>query len=158
MRLAWVKTPQPVSVSAYPVAVRVTAADTSASAIRIGDPVSYDKAVGAVRRSGGTFEAVSEGEILDAKALVDASGVYICPNSATAVAGFIKARAAGLIAADARVVIIATAHGCKFSGTTIDYHGSRIPGVTSQRANRIIEVAADAGAIERILGEAAEGQ
>ncbi len=131
--------------------VRVTAADTSASAIRIGDPVSYDKAVGVVRESGGFFESASEQEIMDAKALVDATGVYICPNSATAVAAFLKARAAGAIGRDERVVIVATAHGCKFSKATIEYHGGRLPGVAPARANRIVEVEADVRAIERLL-------
>jgi threonine synthase len=109
--------------------------------------------VSAVRPSGGGFESAGEQEILDAKAQVDATGVYICPNSATAVAGFLKARAAGRIKEDERVVIVATAHGCKFSGTTIDYHGGRLSGVSSRLANRIVEIAADAGAIERLLGE-----
>ena len=136
--------------------VRVAARDTSASAIRIGDPVSYDKAVAVVRRSGGDFASAGEEEILDAKAQVDATGVYICPNSATAVAGFLKARAAGLIGKDERVVIVATAHGCKFSGTTIDYHSGRLAGVSSRLANRVVEIEADARAIERLLDEGDE--
>jgi threonine synthase len=135
----------------YARRVRVTAGDTAASAIRIGDPVSYDKAVRVVRDSGGAFESVTEQEIMDAKAIVDAGGVYICPNSATAVAAFLKARAAGGIDPDERVVIVATAHGCKFSQATIDYHEGRLRGVRPARANRIVEVAADAGAIERLL-------
>jgi threonine synthase len=139
------------ALGGYRERIRVVAGDTVASAIRIGDPVSYDKAVRVVRQSGGGFESVSEQEILDAKALVDASGVYICPNSATAVAGFLKARAASLIAADERVVIVATAHGCKFSQTTIDYHTGRLPGITPHRANRVMELEADAGAVERVL-------
>jgi threonine synthase len=131
--------------------VRVTARDTAASAIRIGDPVSYDKAVRVVRASNGAFEEASEQEIHDAKALVDATGIYICPNSATAVAAFLKARASGLIGRDESVVIVATAHGCKFSQATIDYHSGRLPGITPARANRIIEVEADIPAIERLL-------
>jgi threonine synthase len=131
--------------------VRVKAADTLASAIRIGDPVSYDKAVKVVRASGGLFESVDEQAIMDAKALVDATGVYICPNSATAVAVFLKARAAGVIGRDERVVIVATAHGCKFSQATIDYHGGRLPGIAPSHANRIVEVEASARAIERLL-------
>lgn len=135
----------------YRERVRVKAADTAASAIRIGDPVSYDKAVAAVRRSNGAFLSASEQEIMDAKALVDATGVYICPNSATAVAAFLKARGEGLIGADARVVIIATAHGCKFSQATIDYHGGRLAGVVPGRANRVIELEADPAALARLL-------
>ena len=130
------------------------AADTVATAIRIGDPVSYDKAVNAVRRSGGAFISSSEQEIMDAKALVDATGVYICPNSATAVAGFLKARQQGTILPDESVVIVATAHGCKFSQATIDYHGGRLPGVEPRLANRVVEVAADAAALERLLDSA----
>lgn len=137
----------------YRERVRVKAGDTVASAIRIGDPVSYDKAARAVRGSGGAFESASEQEIMDAKALVDATGVYICPNSATAVAGFLKARAAGVIGRSESVVIVATAHGCKFSQATIDYHRGRLPGVTPGRANRVIEVEAEARAIERLLPE-----
>ena len=137
----------------YASRVRVRAGETAAAAIRIGDPVSYDKAVRVVRESHGGFEAVDEEEILDAKALVDQSGVYICPNSAAAVAGFLKWRARGEIAARDRVVIVATAHGCKYSQVTIDYHSDRLPGVRPRRANRIIEVAAEARAIERLLEE-----
>ena len=135
----------------YRERVRLQAADTVATAIRIGDPVSYDKAVGAVRRSGGAFISSDEQEIMDAKALVDATGVYICPNSATAAAGFLKARGQGLIASTDRVVIIATAHGCKFSQATIDYHEGRLPGVKPRRANKVIEGRADAAALERLL-------
>jgi len=137
--------------------VRVKAKDTVATAIRIGDPVSYDKAVGAVRASGGAFISASEQDIMDAKALVDRTGVYVCPNSATAVAGFLKAREQGIIAAGERVVIIATAHGCKFSQATIDYHGGRLQGVEPRFANRVVEVAASASAIERLLASGPEG-
>ncbi len=135
--------------------VSVKAGETSASAIRIGDPVSYDKAVRVVHDSDGSFLSASEQEILDAKALVDASGVYICPNSATAVAVFLKARETGIIGRDDRVVIVATAHGCKFSQSTIDYHSLALPGITPGRPNRVVEVDADAEAIERLLPPAA---
>jgi len=131
--------------------VRVKAGDTVATAIRIGDPVSYDKAVRAVRASNGAFISSSEQEIMDAKALVDRTGLYICPNSATAVAGFLKAREQGIIDSGDRVVVVATAHGCKFSQATIDYHGARLPGIAPRFANRVVEVAADTGAIERLL-------
>ena len=131
--------------------MRMTAGPTAASAIKIGDPVSYDKAVRAVRGSGGHFVAAGEQEIHDAKALVDSDGVYICPNSATAVAGFLKARAAGTIGAAERVVIVATAHGCKFSSATIGYHGGGQPGIVPARANRVVEIEAEPRALERLL-------
>ncbi|HEV8201279.1 MAG TPA: threonine synthase [Candidatus Polarisedimenticolia bacterium] len=138
--------------------VRVTAGPTSATAIKIGDPVSYDKAVRAVRASGGHFVAVSEQEIHDAKALVDSDGVSICPNSATAVAGFVKARAAGTIARDERIVIVATAHGCKFSTATIGYHGGSLPGIRPARANRVVEIEAEPRALEELLEAGEESE
>ena len=135
----------------YRERIRVVAGETVASAIRIGDPVSYDKAVRVVRQSGGGFESASEQEILNAKALVDASGVYICPNSATAVAGFLKARAASPDRRRRACGNRPRAHGCKFSQTTIDYHTGRLPGIAPHRANRVMELEADAGAVERVL-------
>ena len=135
----------------YGARVRVRAGETAATAIRIGDPVSYDRAVKVVRASGGYFESAGEQAILDAKATVDASGVYICPNSATAVAGFLKARAAGRIAASDQVVIVATAHGCKFSQATIEYHTGRSGGVGQARANRIVETEATPEAVECLI-------
>ena len=135
----------------YRTRVRVTAGETAATAIRIGDPVSYDRAVRVVRATGGLFLAAGERALLDATALVDAGGVYVCPNSATAAAGFLAARAAGIIEAAAQVVVVATAHGCKFSRATIEYHSGPHAGGPPARANRIVEVDADAGAIERLI-------
>ena len=145
---------QPLVLSereAFAQRVRVTAGPTAATAIKIGDPVSYEKAIRAVRGSGGRFIGASEQEIHDAKALVDSDGVYICPNSATAVAGFLKARAEGIIGRDERVVIVATAHGCKFSNATIGYHGPGLPGIVPGRANRVVEIEAEPRALERLL-------
>jgi threonine synthase len=135
----------------YGARVRVTAGETAATAIRIGDPVSYDRAVKVVRASDGFFESAGETAILDAKALVDASGVYICPNSATAVAGYLKARAAGRISGDEQVVLVATAHGCKFSRATIEYHTGRSGRGGPARANRIAETDATPEAVERLI-------
>jgi threonine synthase len=142
----------------YTARVRVTAGPTAASAIRIGDPVSYDKAVRVVRDSGGAFLAVSEQEIHDTRAVVDADGVAICPNSATAAAAYLRARSTGLIAPDQSVVVVATAHGCKFSRATIEYHSGTLAGIEARRANRILEVEADVAALERWLDTRAEGE
>jgi threonine synthase len=142
----------------YTARVRLTAGNTAASAIRIGDPVSYDKAVRVVRDGGGAFLAVGEPEIHDAKALVDADGVAICPNSATAAAAYLRARRDGLIAKEESAVVVATAHGCKFSRATIEYHAGTLAGIEPRRANRILEVDADVAALERWLDTRAEGE
>ena len=141
----------------YASRVRVAAGETAASAIRIGDPVSYEKAVAAVRDSGGAFLAVGEQEIHDAKALVDADGVSICPNSAAAAAAYLRARREELIGEGQTVVVVATAHGCKFSRATIEYHAGTLAGIEPRRANRIVEVEADVAALERLLDTGAGG-
>jgi threonine synthase len=118
----------------------LTAGPTVASAIAIGDPVSYDKAKAVVQSTGGVVTDATEDEILDAKALVDACGIAVCPNSATAVAGLRKLVADGTIRRGELVAVVATAHGLKFSGTTVAYHEGRIAGVTSRRANRPVSL------------------
>jgi len=107
--------------------VRITAGDTVASAIRIGDPVSYHKARAAVQQLDGVVTRVDDDDALEAMAAVDAAGVHICPNSAVAVAGARRLRREGVIEKNDQVVIIATAHGAKFSQAALDYHGGEGP-------------------------------
>ena len=66
-------------------------AETVATAIRIGDPASYDRAVRAIRETDGVVLAVTDAEILDAKAVIDASGIGCEPASAASVAGVRRA-------------------------------------------------------------------
>ena len=133
-------------------AVSVEAGQTLASAIRIGQPVSYHKAAKVIQHLNGVVEEVGEQAIMDAKARVDASGVSICPNSGAAVAGYLKLRAHGVIARDEKVVLIATAHGAKFSQSTLDYHRSKLPGITSKGANPVQPLAATIEAVEQATG------
>ena len=95
---------------------------TKASAIQIGDPVSYKKAIRELKYFDGVVEIVSETELMDWKAQIDRLGISICPNSAVAVAGAMKLRDAGLIKQKEEVVVILTAHGSKFSNTSFEYH------------------------------------
>ena len=101
--------------------VRLTAAPTIASAIRIGDPVSYDKAREVVQRLDGVVTEVTDDEALEAVVAAGAAGVHVCPNSGVALAGARRLRREGVIPASASVVVIATAHGSKFSSTTLPY-------------------------------------
>jgi threonine synthase len=105
-------------------AERVTraAGDTAASAIRIGAPVSHPKAEREILFFDGVVESVTEEELLDAFALANRHGLAICPNSAVALAGAAKLRRAGVIKKDDLVVVVATAHALKFSGTMSAYH------------------------------------
>jgi threonine synthase len=102
--------------------VTCVAGDTAASAIRIGAPVSHPKAEREIRFFDGVVESVTEAELLDAFALANRHGLAICPNSAVALAGAAKLRQAGMIRQDDLVVVVATAHALKFSGTMSAYH------------------------------------
>ena len=59
---------------------------------------------------------------MDSKAQVDRIGISICPNSAVAVAGAMKLKDNSIIGKNDNIVIILTAHGNKFSNTSIEYH------------------------------------
>ena len=93
---------------------RVDQPETVATAIRIGDPASWDLAVAARDESGGRIEAVTDDEILAAyRDLARLEGVFCEPASAASVAGVRQQAAAGRIDPDATVVAVLTGHGLK---------------------------------------------
>jgi threonine synthase len=94
-------------------------AETVASAIKIGDPVSYARARRVIEESNGLVEEVTDEEILAAKAVIDRSGIGCEPASAAALAGAKKLVARGLIRSDERVVAVLTGHLLKDSHTGI---------------------------------------
>jgi threonine synthase len=115
--------------------------ETVATAIRIGAPVSWKKAVNAIRDSGGTAETVTDDEILDAqKTLARIEGIFVEPASASSIAGLKKLVNNGVIGKDERVVCITTGHGLKDPDTAI------------KQSEKPLEVDADIGAIENALG------
>jgi threonine synthase len=88
--------------------------DTIATAIRIGNPASWEQAVAAREASGGVIEAVTDAEILAAHRLLSSrDGVFVEPASAAGVAGLLKRHAAGRLPAGSRVVVTVTGHGLK---------------------------------------------
>ncbi len=92
----------------------VTSPSTIATAIRIGNPASWQQALAARDESGGAILAVSDREILAAyKLLATREGVFVEPSSAASVAGFLNACRDGLIAPGERVVCTVTGHGLK---------------------------------------------
>ncbi|WP_024477033.1 threonine synthase [Arthrobacter sp. CAL618] len=92
----------------------VTEPDTIATAIRIGNPASWDQAIAARDESGGLIEAVSDEEILEAHRWLSArEGVFVEPASAAGVAGLLKKHAAGLAPVGKTIVITVTGHGLK---------------------------------------------
>jgi len=88
----------------------VTAGETLANAIRIGDPVSYEKAVKAVQETGGLVERATENELAAAAAKADLTGMFCCPHTGVALAVLEKLVKSGQIKPDDRTVVISTAH------------------------------------------------
>ncbi len=97
-------------------------ADTRASAIRIGNPASWRKALRILETTGGYCEQVSEAEIALAKAEIGAEGIGCEPASAVTLAGLKKLMARGLVAHEESVLLFLTGHTLKDSDYTIDYH------------------------------------
>jgi threonine synthase len=96
--------------------------ETVASAIRIGNPARWEEAMNAVTASRGEVRAVSDGEILEAYALLGASeGVFCEPASAASVAGLLKYGAEG------RVVCVLTGHGLKDPQTAMNRAAPVVP-------------------------------
>jgi threonine synthase len=91
-------------------------AETRATAIRIGDPASWARAVTAIRETNGQVTAVTDEEIFAAKAVVDHAGVGCEPASAASIAGVRKLVATGEIAPKARVAAVLTGHLLKDPG------------------------------------------
>jgi len=88
--------------------------ETVATAIRIGNPASWEKAVKAARESGGSIDMVSDQEILEAyRLLADREGVFVEPASAASVAGLYKVFRRGELPRGSVVVCVLTGHGLK---------------------------------------------
>jgi threonine synthase len=86
------------------------AAETIASAIRIGDPVSHRKAVSAIQLTNGIVEQVTDDELMLAKREIDEMGIGCEPASATTLAGVKRLRAAGVMQDHERIVCVLTGH------------------------------------------------
>jgi threonine synthase len=107
--------------------------DTVATAIRIGNPASWQGANNAVSESGGCIDIVSDEEILAAQAWLAANeGIFVEPASAASVAGFLKchsnARCGGCpfslaLQPGAKIVLTVTGHGLKDTETAVKFGG-----------------------------------
>jgi threonine synthase len=119
----------------------VSTPETIATAIRIGAPVSWKKAINAIRDSGGTAETVTDEEILEAqKTLSRLEGLFVEPASASSIAGLKKLVENGDVDKNERIVCVTTGHGLKD------------PDVAIRMSEKPLEVDAEVEAIERALG------
>jgi threonine synthase len=121
---------------------RVENPDTVATAIRIGDPASWDGAVRAREESKGRIDAVTDEQILSAQRLLSArEGVFVEPASAASVAGLLQCHERGELEAGQVVVCTVTGNGLKDTETAL-----------SQLTVHSDTVPADAGAAAEALG------
>jgi threonine synthase len=121
----------------------VKAQQTSASAIQIGDPVSFERAVKVLRCFEGIVDQATEDELANASALADTTGLYTCPQTGVALGVLLKMVKRGDINSDDQVVVISTAHGLKFTEFKIDYHQNNLRDVINRHANSPIELPPD---------------
>jgi threonine synthase len=103
----------------------VPAPETVATAIRIGNPASWQLAVAARDESGGRITSVTDEQILDAQAaLARHDGIFVEPASAAPVAGLLAAADRGELSPGQQVVVTVTGHGLKDVETALDHHGA----------------------------------
>ena len=118
---------------------RITA-ETIASAIRIGDPVSHDKAVAAIRETNGVVEQVTDQEIMAGKRTIDELGIGCEPASGATLAGVRKLQAAGVIKPGERIVCVLTGNILKDPEA-------------NYRPENILEIEPTIEAVERAVGK-----
>lgn len=129
-------------------------AHTRASAIRIGNPASWRKAVHVIQETGGWVEQVSEAEIAIAKSEIGAEGIGCEPASAVTLAGLKKLLQRGKVRHEDSVVLILTGHTLKDTDYTLRFHRSELltdqesaalaPEIERTRRNSIkVEASAD---------------
>jgi threonine synthase len=115
--------------------------ETVATAIRIGNPASWQKAVSARDESGGIIDMVSDKEILDAqKLLASKGGIFGEPASAASLAGLLKLSSQGMDFSRKRIVCIITGNGLKDTDIAL------------KDAGRLLELPPDLAQVEKALG------
>ncbi|MEM4546703.1 MAG: threonine synthase [Nitrososphaerota archaeon] len=114
--------------------------ETVATAIRIGKPVNWEKALRAIYDTKGAAEVVTDEEILQAqKLLARTEGIFVEPASAASIAGLIKALNVGLVDKDEKIVCVTTGHGLKDPDTPL------------KTCEKPIQVKPDIEVIERLI-------
>ena len=127
---------------------------TLASAIQIGNPVSFQKAIRTIQMFKGVVEQASEDELANAAARGDRTGLFNCPHTGVALAVLFKLVERGEIHPGQRVVVISTANGLKFPEFKIKYHESRLADVVPQYANQPVHLPADYNQVQEAIARA----
>jgi threonine synthase len=114
-------------------------AETRATAIRIGNPASWKKAVQVLEATGGSCEEVSEAEIAQAKAEIGAEGIGCEPASAVTLAGLKKLVRQGFVKSQESVVLVLTGHLLKDPDFTMEFHRGDLLQGGATTANTALE-------------------
>jgi threonine synthase len=127
--------------------------DTIATAIKIGNPVSWEKSIRGLEWSNGVVEQVSEQEIMDAKAMVDRAGIGAEPASCCSVAGAKKLVDQGVLDPEASVVGILTGNILKDPDAVIGYHKNTLQDqhIEGTYANLPVSVKPNLADVEKVL-------
>ncbi len=120
---------------------------TCASAIEISRPINLKKCLRAIKICNGVVRAVTDEQILDAKAIIGKFGLGCEPASAASVAGLKHLRAEGVIDADERVACVLTGHALKDPNVTVNYHKEKL----GQFSNAPIEAPNDFDEIVKLI-------
>lgn len=155
----YLQSPLPTPHSPLPL-IPLKGASTLATAIKIGNPVSWQKAMRGLQWSNGSVEQVSEQEIADAKAMIGRDGIGCEPASAVTLAGIRKLVAASRIDTDEDIVAILTGHVLKDPDYVVNYHRGELSFTDKQGEKQLLaanfasqwmQVAARRNEIERAL-------
>ena len=129
-------------------------AHTIATAIKIGNPVNYPKAVRVIRDTNGVVEQASDQEIMDAKAQIDSAGIGCEPAAASSLAGVKKLVVSGVIQRGESVVCVLTGHLLKDPDAVIGYHMNQLEYVNSTHANSLYNCEDDIHEIMDVIEKA----
>jgi threonine synthase len=129
----------------------IRAQKTLASAIQIGNPVSFNKAVKILKMFNGIVEQATEDELANAAALADRTGLFNCPHTGVALAALFKLVKKNEIKKDERIVVISTALGLKFTDFKVKYHENKLDEVEPKYANSPVELPPDYNLVKRAI-------
>lgn len=129
-------------------------AETVATAIKVGDPASVERARRSIEHMSGWVVSVTDDELMDAKAMIDSIGIGCEPASATSLAGVRKLVASGDVARDASVVCVLTGNILKDTDAITRYH---LENGSSHYANQPVSIPATMDALKRVVSNAVQG-
>jgi len=129
----------------------IQAGKTLASAIQIGDPVSYKKAIRTLQAFDGIVEEASESELANAAGRANRTGLLCCPHTAVALSAVEKLAKRGVMKKKDRIVVLSTANGLKFTDFLYKYHTDQLEGIEPEFVFKPVELPADYNAVRESI-------